>query len=89
MSQSIPTGYIAPPPPLGNPWENFLSERILATWANFLSNSLSWGKKNDGQIPQGWGKIFPNSKKLPLKLAKNPQEIQKTTRQYKFFVWRT
>ena len=47
------------------------------------------GAKYDGQIPRGWGTVLPSSRRLPLKLAKNPQEIQKTTRQYKFFVWRT
>ena len=36
------------------------------------------------EFPQGWGKIFPYSKKLLLKLAKNPLKIKKTTRQYKF-----
>ena len=36
------------------------------------------------EFPEGWGKIFPYSKKLLLKLAKNPLKIKKTTRQYKF-----
>ena len=34
MSQSIPTGYMPPPP--GNPGEIFLSELIPATRANFF-----------------------------------------------------
>ena len=67
MSQSIPTGYIPPP---GQPRGNFF-------WASesrrpgqiFLSNSLARGKKWWSNS-RGWGKIFPNSKKLLLKLAK-------------------
>ena len=43
--------------PLGNPRESFLSERIPATRATFLSNSLP-GAKNDGRIPGGGAK-FP------------------------------
>ena len=76
-------------PPRATPGKIFLSERIPATRAKFFCLIPCPGAKNDGQIPRGWGKIFPSSKKLPLKHAKNPQEIQKTTRQYKFFVRRT
>ena len=50
MSQSIPTGYIPP-------GEIFLSERIPATRAIFLSNSPAPGQ-NDGRIP-GVGQNFP------------------------------
>ena len=42
MSQSIPTGYI---PHRATPGKIFLIERILATRAIFLSNSLPRGKK--------------------------------------------
>ena len=57
------------PPPLATPWKIFLSERIPATRQNFLSNSLPPGKKWWSNS-RGWGKIFPSSKKLLLKLAK-------------------
>ena len=51
------------------PWKNFFERANPGHPGNFLSAR---------------GKIFPNSKKLPLKLAKNPQEIQKTTRHCNF-----
>ena len=59
ISQSIPTGYI----PSGNPRENFLSERIPATRAIFLSNSLPRGK-DYGRIPGGGAK-FPKLEETP------------------------
>ena len=55
--------------PRATPGKFFLSERIPATWAIFLSNSLPRGKKWWSNS-RGWGKIFPNSKKLLFKLAK-------------------
>ena len=85
MSQSIPTGYIPP----GNPRENFFERANPGHPGKIFCLIPCPGATNDSQIPRGWGKIFPNSKELPHKIAENPQEIQKTTRQYKFFVWRT
>ena len=35
----------SPPPPPGNPRENFFSERIPATWEIFFSNSPAQGQK--------------------------------------------
>ena len=35
------------------------------------------GAKTDGQIPHAWGKIFPNSKKLLLKLAKALKKLRR------------
>ena len=69
MSQSIPTVYIPPPP--GKPREN-LFERVNPGHPGKSFCLIPCPRaKNDAQIPRGWGKIFPNSKKLPLKLAKN------------------
>ena len=65
MSQSIPTGYI----PRATPRKIFLSERIRPNGQFFLSNSLPPGQKMMVEFP-GVGQIFPNSKKLLLKLAK-------------------
>ena len=42
-----------------------------------------------GRGERGVAQKFPNSKKLLFKLAKDPLEIKKTTRQYNFFIWRT
>ena len=67
MSPSIPTGYIPP----ATPGKIFLSERIPVTRAIFLSNSLPPGQKWWSNSRE-WGKTFPNSEKLLLKLAKNP-----------------
>ena len=47
------------------------AQRVLNIRAIFLSNSLPRGKKLWSNS-RGWGKIFPNSKKLLFKLAKNP-----------------
>ena len=56
MSQSIPTGYISPPSPPGNPPEFFWSERILATRAIFCLIPYP-GAKNDGRFPRGDAKF--------------------------------
>ena len=37
----------------------------------------------------GVGQNFPKLEETLLKLAKNPLKIKKTTRQYKFSIWRT
>ena len=84
MSQSIPTGYIPP----GNPRENVFERANPGHPGNFFCLIPCPGAKNDGRIPGGGAKIFPNSKKLLFKLAKNPKKIKKTTRQYKFFICR-
>ena len=68
MSQSIPTGHIPPP---GNPGENFFEQANPGHPGKFFCLIPCPGAKNDGRIPRGWGKIFPNSKKLlRIKLAK-------------------
>ena len=82
MSQSIPTGKS----PRATPGEIFLSERILD---NLFCVIPCPGSKTDGRIPGGRAKFFPKSIKLLLKLEKNPKKIKKTTRQCKFFNWRT
>ena len=66
MSQSIPTGYI--PPPRATPGKIFWASESRPPGEIFLSNSLPRGKKWWSNS-RGWGKIFPNSKKLLLKLA--------------------
>ena len=63
-------------PPRATPGKFFLSERIPATRTFFLSNSLPRGK-NWWSNFRGWGKIFPNSKKLFLKLAKTLKKLRK------------
>ena len=84
MSQSIPTGY-TPPPPRAPPEKTFLRGLIPATGAIFCLIPCP-GAKNDGGIPRGWGRIFPNSKKLlRIKLAKLLKKLRrlrdsKTTR---------
>ena len=55
MSQSIPTGYIPPPP--GNPRENILSEQIPATWEIFLVKFSAPGQKMMVDFP-GVGQNF-------------------------------
>ena len=67
MSQSIPTGYLPPPP--GNPIEIFLSELILATQAIALSNSLPRAT-NDGRIPGDGAKFSQTQRNSPLSLQK-------------------
>ena len=66
MSQTIPTGYIPPGQPRG---KFFWASESRPPGQIFLSNSLPRGKKCWSNC-RGWGKIFPNSKKLLLKLAK-------------------
>ena len=59
--------------PPGNPWENFFERANPGHPGKFFCLIPCPGAKNDGQIPPGWGKIFPNSKKLlGIKLAKSP-----------------
>ena len=71
MSQSIPTGYLPPPPPpLGNPIEIFLSKLILATQAIALSNSLPRAT-NDGRIPGDGAKFSQTQRNSPLGLQKS------------------
>ena len=64
MPQSIPTGYIPPR-------ENFFERANPGHLGNFFGLIPCPMAKNDGRIPRGWGKIFPNSKKLLcIKLSK-------------------
>ena len=74
---SVNFNWVHPPPPPGNARENFFERANPGHPGKFFCLIPCPGAKNDGQIPREWGKIFPNSKKLPLKLAENPQEIQK------------
>ena len=84
MSQSIPTVYI----PRAKPWKIFFERANPGhQGAIVLSNSLLWGK-NDGRIPGGGTKPLRTRRNCSLSLQK-PLKIKKTTRQYKFFIWRT
>ena len=57
--------------PLGNPGENFFERANPGHPGNFFCLIPCPGAKNYCRIPRGWGKIFPNSKKLlRIKLAK-------------------
>ena len=56
-------------PPGQPPGKFFWASESRPPGQNFLSNSLPRGKKWWSNS-RGWGKIFPNSKKLLLKLAK-------------------
>ena len=82
MSQSIPTGYIPP----GNPGQNFFERANPGHPGKFFCLIPCSGARNDSRIPRGWGKIFPNSKKLfCIKLAKVLEKLRrlrdsKTTR---------
>ena len=73
MSQSIPTGYI---PPRATPGKMFLSERIPATRAIFLSNSLP-GAKNDGRIPGAGAKFSQTRRDCYLSLEKILKKLRK------------
>ena len=55
MSQSIPTGYIPPPP--GNPGENFFERATPGHPGKFFCIIPCPGAKNDGQIPGGGAKF--------------------------------
>ena len=75
MSQSIPTGHILPPV---NPGENFFERANPGQPGKFFCLIPCPGAKTDGQIPWGWGKIFPNSKKLlRIKLAKVLEKVRR------------
>ena len=66
ISQSIPTGYI----PRATPGKIFFERVNPGHPGNFFSLIPCPETKNDRRIPRRWGKFFPNSKKLLLKLAK-------------------
>ena len=74
MSQSTPTGYI--PPPRATPEKNFLSERIPATRAIILSNSLRPGQKMMVEFPGVGQNISQTRRNCSLSL----QEILKKLR---------
>ena len=65
-----------------NPRKIFLERANPGHPRNFFSPIPCPGAKNDGRISGGGAQFFPKSKKLLPKLLK-------TTRQYKFFNWRT
>ena len=74
MSQSIPTGYIPP----GQPRGKFFERANPGHPGKFFCLIPCPGAKNDGRIPWGWGKIFPNSKKLiRIKLAKVLKKLRR------------
>ena len=71
MSQSIATGYIPP-------GQIFFERANPGHPDKFFCLIPFPGAKNDGRIPRGWGKIFPNSKKLPcIKLAKVLKKLRR------------
>ena len=85
MSQSIPTGYIPPGQPPGNCFERANPGHP----GNVFCLIPCPGAKNDGRIPGVGAKFSQTRRNCSLfKLAKNPKKIKKTTRQYKFFIWR-
>ena len=74
MSQSIPAGYIPP----GNPWENFFERANPGHPGNSFCLILCPGAKMMVEFPGGWGKIFPNSKKLlRIKLSKVLKKLRR------------
>ena len=76
MSQSIPTGYI--PPGKFFWWsKSWPPKQFLCLIP--CPRAKKWSSNS-----QGLGQNFPKSKKLFLKLAKNPLKIKKTMRQYKY-----
>ena len=53
------------------PGGNFFEQANPCNPGKFFCLIPCPGARNDGRIPRGWGKIFPNSKKLlRIKLAK-------------------
>ena len=74
LSQSIPTGYIPPEQLRGNFFERANPSHL----GNFFCLIPCPRAKNDGRILRGWGKIFPNSKKLlHIKLAKVLEKLRR------------
>ena len=66
----------------GQPQKNFFERGRPGHWGKFCCLIPCPGAKNEGRIPRGSGKSFPNSKKLlRIKLAKVLKKIKKTTRQ--------
>ena len=52
-------------------------DRVNRPYKIGMLNLLKDWAKNDGRFLGGWGKIFPNSKKLLLKLAKILKKLRK------------
>ena len=70
MSQSIPAGYIPPPP--GQLLGKFFEQANPGHQGNsFCLIPSCPGTKHDGRIPGGGAKFFSKSNKLFVKLAKN------------------
>ena len=75
MSQSIPTGYIPPPRATRG---KFFKRANPGQPGKLFCLIPCPGAKNDGRIPRGWGKIFPNLKKLlRIKLAKVLKKLRR------------
>ena len=85
MSQSIPAGYVPP----GQPWENFFERANPGHPGNFFCLIPCPGAKNDGRIPGGRAKFSQTRRNCTLSLQHILKSLKKTTRQYKFSIWRT
>ena len=74
---SVNSNWVHPPPPPRQPPGKFFSASESRPPEQIFCLIPCLGAKNDGQIPLGWGKIFPNSKKLPLIPAKIFKKLRK------------
>ena len=83
---SVTSNWVHPP---GNPWENFFERANPDHPGKFFCLIPCPGAKNDGRIPGGGTKFSQTRRNCSLSLPKNPLKIEKTMRQYNFFIWRT
>ena len=79
---SVNSNWVHPP---GNPREIFLEGANHGHPGKYFCLIPCPGAKNDGQISRGWGKIFPNSKKLPLKACKKSSRNSENYETVKIF----
>ena len=85
INVSVNSNWVHPPPP-GNPGEKFFERANPGHPGKLFCLIPCPGAKNYCRIHRGWGKIFPNSKKLlRIKLAKVLKKLRrlrdsKTTR---------
>ena len=75
LNVSVNSNWVHPP---GQPPEIFFERANPDQPGNFFCPIPCPGAKNYGRIPRGWGKIFPNSKKLlRIKLAKFLKKLRR------------
>ena len=75
MSQSIPAGYIPPPP--GNPSKNLFERANAGHPGKFFCLIPCPGAKNDGRIPGGEANFLYTRRNYPLSLQKMLKKFRK------------